>query len=127
MTDPSPRLTTVLSDRYTVLRETGQGGMATAYLAEDVRHHRKVATKDLHPELSAVRGGDRFLNEIELTANPQHPHILPLFDSGSAERLQCCAMPWTGGGTVRARLDRAPQRRIADAVRFAVVVGDGLD
>src|SRR5688500_4031061 len=127
MTDPSPRLTTVLSDRYTVLREIGQGGMATVYLAEDVRHHRKVAIKVLHPELSAVLGGDRFLNEIELTANLQHPHILPLFDSGSAEGLLYYVMPFIEGETLRARLDRERQLPIPDAVRIAVDVGDALD
>src|SRR5687767_16013087 len=105
MTDVAVRLTTVLSDRYTVLREIGQGGMATVYLAEDVRHHRKVAIKVLHPELSAVLGGDRFLKEIELTANLQHPHILPLFDSGSAHGLLYYVMPFIDGETLRARLE----------------------
>ena len=127
MTDVAVRLTTVLSDRYTVLREIGQGGMATVYLAEDVRHHRKVAIKVLHPELSAVLGGDRFLNEIELTANLQHPHILPLFDSGSAEGLLYYVMPFIEGETLRARLDRERQLPIPDAVRIAVDVGDALD
>jgi len=82
-------LATALSDRYVIEREIGPGGMATVYLAEDVKHHRKVAIKLLHPELSAMLGPDRFLKEIELTANLQHPHILPLFDSGNADRLLC--------------------------------------
>ena len=77
-------LASALADRYTLLRELGRGGMATVYLAEDVRHRRQVALKVLHPELSAVIGPERFLKEIELTARLQHPHILPLFDSGSA-------------------------------------------
>src|SRR6185503_11265381 len=76
------RLSATLSDRYRIERELGHGGMATVYLAEDVRHHRRVAVKVLHPELSAVIGPERFLKEIELTAGLQHPHILPLFDSG---------------------------------------------
>src|SRR5678815_2025194 len=79
------RLSAALADRYRVERELGQGGMATVYLAEDVRHRRRVALKVLHPELSAVLGPERFLKEIALTASLQHPHILPLFDSGSAD------------------------------------------
>src|SRR5688500_2295920 len=83
-----------LADRYRIERELGQGGMATVYLAEDVRHRRKVALKVLHPELSAVLGPDRFLKEIELTASLQHPHILPLFDSGAADGLLYYVMPY---------------------------------
>ena len=93
MNDPATRLTSALADRYRIERELGQGGMATVYLAEDVRHRRKVAIKVLHPELSAVLGPDRFLKEIELTANLQHPHILPLFDSGAADGLLFYVMP----------------------------------
>ena len=84
MTDPLVDLTTALAGHYRIERELGHGGMATVYLAEDERHHRKVAIKVLHPELSAILGPERFLKEIELTASLQHPHILPLFDSGSA-------------------------------------------
>src|SRR5687768_9858934 len=127
MTDVTARLTTAISDRYTLLHEVGQGGMATVYLAEDVRHHRKVAIKVLHPELSAVLGGDRFLKEIELTANLQHPHILPLFDSGSAHGLLYYVMPFIDGETLRARLDRERQLPIPDAVRIAVDVAGALD
>ena len=76
------RLTVVIPDRYTIVRELASGGMATVYLAEDVRHHRKVAVKVLRPELAAVLGAARFVQEIEVTASLQHPHILPLFDSG---------------------------------------------
>ena len=126
MTEVAARLTTALSDRYTVLKEVGQGGMATVYLAEDVRHHRKVAIKVLHPELSAVLG-DRFLKEIELTANLQHPHILPLFDSGSAEGLLYYVMPFIEGETLRARMNRERQLPIPDAVRIAADVGEELD
>jgi len=84
LTSPPARLTEALSDRYRLERELGQGGMATVYLAEDLRHGRKVAIKVLHPELSAVIGGERFLAEIKVTANLQHPHILGLIDSGEA-------------------------------------------
>ncbi len=82
MTDASARLATALADRYRIERELGAGGMATVYLAHDVRHDRKVALKVLRPELAAVIGADRFLKEIKVTANLQHPHILPLHDSG---------------------------------------------
>ena len=96
------RLSAALSDRYTIERELGAGGMATVYLAEDLKHHRKVAIKVLHPELSAVLGPERFLKEIELTANLQHPHILPLFDSGAADGLLYYVMPYVEGETLRA-------------------------
>src|SRR4029079_13939723 len=81
----NPQLLRSLTDRYTIERELGGGGMATVYLALDARHHRRVAVKVLHPELSAVIGSERFLKEIEVTAGLQHPHILPLFDSGDAD------------------------------------------
>ena len=84
MTDPLPRLSAALADRYRIERELGQGGMATVYLSHDVRHDRKVALKVLRPDLSAILGADRFLAEIKTTANLQHPHILSLFDSGEA-------------------------------------------
>ena len=84
MTDVLDRLTGALAGRYRIERELGAGGMATVYLAHDVRHDRKVALKVLRPELSAILGGERFLAEIKTTANLQHPHILSLFDSGEA-------------------------------------------
>jgi len=115
-----------LAGRYAIERELGQGGMATVYLAEDVRHHRKVALKLLHPELSAVLGPDRFLKEIELTASLQHPHILPLFDSGSADGQLFYVMPFVDGETLRSRLDRERQLPVADAVRLATEVADAL-
>ena len=96
-------LVTALADRYRIECELGAGGMATVYLAEDVRHHRKVALKMLHPELSAVLGPERFLKEIELTANLQHPHILPLFDSGSADGQLYYVMPYIDGESLRGR------------------------
>ena len=83
-TSPPDRLTAALADRYRIERELGQGGMATVYLAEDLKHHRKVAVKVLRPELAAALGSDRFLREIETTANLRHPNILPLYDSGEA-------------------------------------------
>ncbi|HSB54282.1 MAG TPA: protein kinase, partial [Gemmatimonadales bacterium] len=84
MPGPQERLATALADRYRIERELGQGGMATVYLAHDLRHERRVALKVLKPELAAVIGAERFLQEIKTTANLQHPHILSLFDSGDA-------------------------------------------
>src|SRR5580704_12566099 len=115
-----------LSGRYRIERELGRGGMATVYLAEDERHHRKVAIKVLHPELSAILGPERFLKEIELTANLQHPHILPLFDSGSANGHLYYVMPYVAGESLRARLERERQLPIADAVGIATEVADAL-
>jgi len=120
------RLSAALADRYRIERELGQGGMATVYLVEDVRHHRKVALKLLHPELSAVLGSERFLKEIELTASLQHPHILPLFDSGSADGQLFYVMPFVDGETLRTRLERERQLPVADAVRLATEVADAL-
>ena len=112
-------LSGALAERYRLERELGAGGMATVYLAEDLKHHRKVAIKVLHAELSAVLGPERFLKEIELTANLQHPHILPLFDSGNADGLLYYVMPYVDGETLRARLEREGQLSIPDAVRIA--------
>ncbi len=120
-------LAAALTDRYTIEREIGQGGMATVYLAEDVKHHRKVAIKVLHPELSALLGPERFLKEIELTANLQHPHILPLFDSGSADGHLYYVMPFVEGETLRRKLEREQQLPIAEAVRIASDVADALE
>ena len=120
------RLTTALADRYRIERELGQGGMATVYLAEDVRHKRRVAVKVLHAELSAVLGPERFLKEIELTASLQHAHILPLFDSGSAGGQLFYVMPFVEGETLRARLERESQLPVAEAVRLASEVADAL-
>jgi len=127
MTEPTGRLATSLADRYRIERELGAGGMATVYLAEDLKHHRKVAIKVLHAELSALLGPERFLKEIELTANLQHPHILPLFDSGNADGLLYYVMPYVEGETLRGRLDRERQLSIADAVRIASEAADALD
>ena len=119
-------LSAALADRYTLERELGRGGMATVYLARDVRHARQVAIKVLHPELAAVLGAERFLAEIKTTANLQHPHILPLFDSGAADGQLFYVMPFVEGETLRARLERETQLPIADAVQLAREVADAL-
>jgi serine/threonine-protein kinase len=98
------RLSTALAERYRIEREIGSGGMATVYLAHDIRHARQVAIKVLHPELSAALGAERFLTEIRTTAALQHPNILPLFDSGTADGLLFYVMPLVEGETLRARL-----------------------
>jgi len=121
------RLTSALADRYRLERELGQGGMATVYLAEDLKHARKVAIKVLHPELSAVIGGDRFLSEIKTTASLQHPHILGLIDSGEADGLLYYVMPFIEGETLRARLTREKQLPIDDAVRLTKEVASALE
>ena len=126
MTDPT-RLAAALADRYRLERELGQGGMATVYLAQDLRHHRRVAVKVLRPELAAVIGGDRFLAEIKTTANLQHPHILPLFDSGEAGGFVFYVMPYVEGESLRDRIRREHQLPVDEAVRTAREVADALD
>ena len=121
------RLQSALADRYRLDREIGAGGMATVYLAEDVRHDRRVALKVLRPELAAVIGAERFLAEIKLTANLQHPHILPLFDSGEADGYLFYVMPFVEGETLRDRLTREKQLPVADAIRIATEVASALD
>ena len=120
------RLSAALTARYTIERELGQGGMATVYLAHDVRHDRKVALKVLRPELAAILGGERFLHEIKTTANLQHPHILSLFDSGEADGLVFYVMPYVDGESLRDRLARERQLPVEDAVRIAREVADAL-
>ena len=112
------RLATALADRYRVERELGQGGMATVYLAHDLRHDRPVAIKVLRPELAAVIGAERFLAEIRTTANLQHPHILPLFDSGQADSFLYYVMPFIDGESLRDRLNREKQLPVGEAVRI---------
>src|SRR4051812_22799585 len=116
MSDLLSRLQNGLSGSYSVQREIGRGGMATVYLAEDLKRHRKVAIKVLHPELAAALGPDRFMQEIEIAARLQHPHILPLFDSGEADGLLYYVMPFAEGDSLRARLNREKQLPIADAL-----------
>ncbi len=125
--DPIPRLNAALAGRYRVESEIGQGGMATVFRAEDRRHTRKVAIKVLRPELAAVLGADRFLAEIRTTAHLQHPHILPLFDSGQAGGFLYYVMPYVEGESLRARLDREKQLPVEDAVRIAKAVASALD
>ena len=121
------RLAEALADRYRIERELGAGGMATVFLAEDLRHSRRVAVKVLRPELAAVIGADRFLAEIRTTANLQHPHILPLFDSGGADTFLFYVMPYVEGESLRDRIGREKQLPIADAVRIASEVASALD
>ncbi len=127
MPDPVSRLSTALGDRYVIERELGAGGMATVYLAQDVKHDRKVALKVLKPELAAVLGAERFVVEIKTTASLQHPHILPLFDSGSAGGFLYYVMPYVEGETLRDKLNRETQFGIEEAVRITTEVADALD
>jgi hypothetical protein len=121
------RLRTALADRYRIERELGAGGMATVYLAEDLKHDRKVAIKVLKPELAAVLGAERFVVEIKTTASLQHPHILPLFDSGTADGFLFYVMPYIQGETIREKLNRETQFGVDEAVRIAREVADALD
>ena len=127
MPDTIDRLTAALADRYAIERELGAGGMATVYLAEDLKHHRNVAVKVLRPELTAVLGAERFLKEIEVTASLQHPHILPLFDSGDADAFLYYVMPHVEGESLRDRLNRDKQLPIEEAVQIAEMVASALD
>jgi Flp pilus assembly protein TadD/tRNA A-37 threonylcarbamoyl transferase component Bud32 len=126
MTDAIVRLNRALEGRYVVQREAGEGGMARVYLAEDVRHGRRVALKVLKPELAAQVGAERFLAEIRTTANLQHPHILPLFDSGEADDFLYYVMPFVEGETLREHLDRVRQLPVDEAVRIARAVAGAL-
>ena len=133
MAEVTEQFTTPLAERYRIERRLGEGGMATVYLAEDLKHGRKVALKVLRPELAAVLGADRFLQEIRTTAQLQHPHILPLYDSGSTGAVQgggteflYYVMPYIEGETLRARLDREVQLGIDEAVRITTEVADAL-
>ena len=121
------RLDAALDGRYRILRHLGEGGMASVYLAEDVKHDRKVALKLLKPELAAVLGADRFVQEIKTTAALQHPHILPLFDSGTADGFLFYVMPYVEGESLRDRLNRETQLSVGDAVRITREVADALD
>ncbi|MEO7456869.1 MAG: protein kinase [Gemmatimonadaceae bacterium] len=133
MAEVTDQLSATLADRYRIERRLGEGGMATVYLAEDLKHDRKVAVKVLRPELAAVLGADRFLQEIKTTAQLQHPHILPLYDSGSATpangsgtEFLYYVMPYIQGETLRQKLDREVQLGVDEAVRIASEVADAL-
>src|SRR6476659_9564016 len=125
--DAITQLKESLADRYEIEREIGAGGMATVYLAHDVRHERFVAVKVLQPELGAVLGVERFLAEIKVTANLQHPNLLPLFDSGAAEGLLFYVMPFVEGESLRARLEREKQLPIDEAIRISDAIANALD
>lgn len=115
-----------LADRYTLQRELGRGGMATVYLAQDLRHDRPVALKVLNPDLSALLGAERFHQEIRVTARLRHPHILPLYDSGEAAGALYYVMPLVEGESLRARMDRAPSLSVDESVRIIREVADAL-
>jgi len=123
----SNRLSGLIADRYLIEREVGAGGMATVYLAKDLRHDRPVALKLLSPELGAVLGPERFLSEIRVTANLQHPNLLPLFDSGEADGRLYYVMPYVAGETLRVRLTRERQLPVDEAIGLATAIGNALD
>jgi len=133
VTEITSRLTAALADRYTIERRLGEGGMATVYLAADLKHDRQVAIKVLKPELAAVLGAERFVQEIKTTASLQHPNILPLFDSGTVEQQDGAmaflfyVMPYIEGETLREKLDRETQLGIDEAVKIATEVAEALD
>jgi serine/threonine-protein kinase len=126
MTDQLERLKTALADRYAIERELGAGGMATVYLAEDLKHHRKVAVKVLRPDLAAALGPERFLQEIEIAAQLQHPHILPLHDSGEADGFLFYVMPYVEGLSLRDKLAKEGELPISESVRILRDVVDAL-
>src|SRR5207249_173281 len=127
MSDVLERLGAALAEHYAIERQVGAGGMATVYLARDLKHDRAVALKVLRPELAAVLGIERFLSEIRVTAHLQHPHILPLFDSGQAGGLIYYVMPYVEGESLRQRLERERQLPIEEALRLAGGVASALD
>lgn len=128
MTDDAvARLTAALAGQYRIERKLGEGGMATVYLAHDLRHNRQVALKVLKPELAAVLGAQRFLQEIQVTANLQHPHILPLYDSGSADGVLFYVMPLVQGKSLRDRLDREKLLPVDETIRITRQVAGALD
>ena len=126
MPDLLERLKSALADRYAVESEIGRGGMATVFLAEDLKHHRKVAIKVLHPEIASSLGAERFLQEIEIVAGLDHPHILPLHDSGEADGLLYYVMPYVEGESLRDLLQRETQLPVDEAVRIASEVAGAL-
>ena len=127
MSDAAARLNAALEGRYTIERELGAGGMATVYLAADIKHNRKVALKVLKPELAAIVGAERFLSEIQVTAKLTHPHILPFYDSGEADGFLFYVMPYLAGESLRDRIDREKQLPVDEAVRIATAVANALE
>ncbi len=126
MPDTFDRLKSALADRYAIQEELGAGGMATVYLAEDLKHHRKVAVKVLRPELAATLGPERFVREIEIAAGLTHPHILPLYDSGEANGFLYYVMPYIEGESLRDRLDREGKLPLEDLIRLTDEVAAAL-
>src|SRR5512134_1558503 len=127
MTAIPDRLQAALADRYRLDREVGQGGMATVYLAQDLKHNRRVALKVLRPELAAALGPERFVREVEIAAQLQHPHILPLFDSGEADGFLYYVMPFVEGESLRDRMRREKQLPVEDAIRLVTLLANALD
>ncbi len=126
MSDAPPRLTSALADRYRLERELGRGGMATVYLAQDLKHDRPVALKVLNPELSALLGAERFHQEIRVTARLRHPNILPLYDSGEADGALYYVMPLVEGESLRSRMEREPPMTLEETLRVTREVADAL-
>ena len=126
MPDLLDRLKTALADRYAIEREIGAGGMATVYLAEDLKHHRKVAVKVMRPELASAVGGERFLREIEIAAGLNHPRILPVHDSGEADGLLYYVMPFVEGESLRDRMRRHGMLAVEPALRIIQAVSSAL-
>ena len=126
MTDELDSLKSALADRYQIERELGSGGMATVYLAHDLKHDRKVAVKVLRPELAAALGPERCHQEIKIAANLNHPHILPLLDSGEANGLLYYVMPLVEGDSLRDRMNRETQLAVDDAVKITEQVARAL-
>jgi eukaryotic-like serine/threonine-protein kinase len=126
VTAPLDRLASALGDRYALERQVGEGGMATVYLARDLKHERKVAIKVLRPELSVSLGADRFLREIRVAANLQHPNILGLYDSGECESLLYYVMPFVEGESLRDRLNKEQQLPIHDSLQIVREAADAL-
>src|SRR5437870_13480542 len=127
MADLSERVRASLAGRYTIDRELGRGGMATVYLARDLKHDRRVALKVLHPELAAALGSERFHREIEFAARLQHPHILTVLDSGEAAGQLWFTMPYVEGESLRSRLGRERQLPLEDALRISTETARALD
>ena len=126
VTDYLTRLTAALGNQYAIERELGRGGMATVYLAHDLKHHRRLAIKVLRPELTAALGPERFLREIEIAAQFNHPHIVPVYDSGEAQGLLYYVMPYVVGESLRRRLSRQVHLPIDEAVEIACEVANAL-
>src|SRR5512146_1066479 len=127
MSDNVGRLSAVFAGRYEIERQLGEGVMATVYLARDVRHERKVAIKVLKQELAARLGSERFLQEIKVTANRQHPNILPLYDSGAADGFLYYVMPYVEGASLRGKIDHDRQLTVEETIGIARAVASALD